>query len=69
MEVMGAVPAGSALRREGAQPGDRLCVSGTPGDAAAGLAFLQERWRPAPEHAEYLYERFYRPTPRLELGA
>jgi thiamine-monophosphate kinase len=43
-------------------------MSGTPGDAAAGLALLQQP-RPRPSgHDRYLIERFLRPTPRVELG-
>jgi len=68
VQVFGALPGDSALLRSGATPGDLVYVSGTPGDAAGGLAFLQERWQPEPEHAEYLLGRFYRPTARLELG-
>ena len=50
------------------QVGDAVYVSGTLGDAAGALAFLQEQWQPAPEHAEYLLDRFNRPSARLDLG-
>jgi thiamine-monophosphate kinase len=68
IQVLGALPGGQALLRGGARPGDQVLVSGTLGDAAAGLAFLQGQWQPSPEHAEYLHRRFYRPEPRLALG-
>jgi thiamine-monophosphate kinase len=38
-------------------------VSGTLGDAAAGLALLQER-----QHDDFLVRRFLRPTARVALG-
>jgi thiamine-monophosphate kinase len=66
--VLGALPQDRALLRSGAAVGDQVLVSGTPGDAAAGLAFLREQWQPQAAHAEYLYQRYYRPTPRLALG-
>ena len=69
VQVLGALPPGLALTRGGAQPGDGLYVSGTLGDAAAGLAVLQGRYRPGLDAAEYLEQRFFRPTPRLALGA
>jgi thiamine-monophosphate kinase len=68
VQVMGALPAGKALLRGGAKVGDGVYVSGTLGDAAGALAFLQEKWQPEPQHAEYLWSRFYRPRARLELG-
>ncbi len=68
VQVLGAVPAGLALRREGAAVGDQLCMSGNPGDAAGGLALLQGEWLPEPEFGEHLYQRFYRPSSRLKLG-
>ena len=66
--LLGHVAGGSALRRAGAAPGDVLFVSGTPGDAAAGLALEQGRLAAAPEASAYLRERFLRPQPRLALG-
>ena len=68
VQVLGALPLDQALTRAGAKPGDRLCVSGTLGDAAAGLAVLEGQWTPDPAHAEYVLARFLRPTPRVSLG-
>jgi thiamine-monophosphate kinase len=68
VQVLGALPLDRALLRGGTSPGDELYVSGTLGDAAAALAFLQGQWQPAPQHAEYLLERFNRPRARIELG-
>jgi len=64
VQALGTVPAGLALRREGAQPGDGVYVSGTLGDAALALALRLEG---APVPAE-LAARLDRPTPRLALG-
>lgn len=71
LTVHGFVPAGSALRRDGARPGDRIVVSGTPGDAAAGLACsLGSALRHTPDDADqrHLLERLNRPLPRVALG-
>jgi thiamine-monophosphate kinase len=66
--LLGWVPAGCALRRSGAAPGDALFVSGTPGDAAAGLALEQGRLT-AEGDCDSLRERFLFPAPRVALGA
>ena len=68
VQVMGAVPADQVLLRSGARPGDRVCVSGTLGDAAAGLALETGGLSVSLENAEYLASRFHRPMPRLALG-
>src|SRR5215510_7190269 len=41
--IVGIVPIGVALERGGGQAGDAIFVTGTPGDAAAGLALEQNR--------------------------
>jgi thiamine-monophosphate kinase len=68
VQVMGALPLDQALLRDGARVGDEVYVSGTLGDAAGGLAFLQEQWQPEPDAAEYLLDRFNRPQARIALG-
>jgi thiamine-monophosphate kinase len=66
--LLGHVPHGTALTRSGARVGDALFVSGTLGDAAAGLALEQGRLTAAADARAYLRERFLLPTPRLALG-
>jgi thiamine-monophosphate kinase len=69
VQILGTVAHGSALRRGGGRAGDILAVSGTLGDAAAGLALRQAA--PAAtrsREAEMLIQRFDYPTPRVELG-
>ncbi len=68
VQLLGHVPRGSALTRGGGAAADVLFVSGTPGDAAAGLALEQGRLAAPPEARAYLRERFLFPTPRLALG-
>lgn len=69
LQIIGLVPSGSALRRDGARVGDLIFVSGTPGDAAAGLALLQASPAGRSSAADhYLRERFLAPTPRVALG-
>lgn len=68
VQVMGALPLEQALLRSGARAGERLCVSGPLGDAAAALAVMEGEWRPGPEAAERILERYNRPRARLALG-
>ncbi len=68
VQVLGHVPRGTAMLRAGGKPGDALFVSGTPGDAAAGLALEQGRLTASDEVSARLRERFLFPTPRVALG-
>ncbi|MGB0204402.1 MAG: thiamine-phosphate kinase [Neptuniibacter sp.] len=66
-QVHGFVPVGKALKRAGAQVGDLICVSGKLGDSRGGLEGLLNGF-PEAEGTEYLNQRFFAPTPRIELG-
>ena len=69
VQILGLVPSGSAIRRSGAGAGDFIFVSGTPGDAAAGLGLIQgKNPKMQSEHDRFLRNRFLTPTPRVELG-
>lgn len=57
--AFGSVPMGTMLRRNGAKAGDLVFVSGTIGDAGAGLSA---------EHSKYLAGRYLVPAPRIVLG-
>lgn len=65
--LLGEVAKEQALRRDGAQPGDVLVVSGTLGASAAGLALLAERLDPR-SGGNLLIAAHLRPNPRLALG-
>lgn len=66
--IMGEVEKGQALRRSGAKVGDEIWVSGTLGDAALALAYLQRRIQMTPHDAAALLPRLHSPTPRVKLG-
>lgn len=67
LTAIGTVPAGRALRRSGARPGDDIWVSGTLGDAALGLRILMGLAVPE-EEAEPFVMRYRLPEPRIALG-
>jgi thiamine-monophosphate kinase len=66
--VHGFVPRGTALRRDGARAGDAVYVSGTLGDAAAGLAVALDDAFAGHAARAVLRARLDRPTPRVALG-
>jgi len=66
--VFGAVPAGQALLRSGAQAGDDLWVSGTLGDARLALEVFRGSTSLAVEAFEAVRARMELPTPRVALG-
>jgi thiamine-monophosphate kinase len=62
--VIGHVAPGQALRRQGAQPGDGIWVTGTIGDAALGLRALRGE---IADPDGFLANRYRLPQPRLGL--
>ena len=66
--IIGEVPFGQALRRSGAQVGDHIWLSGTPGRAAMGLAHLQNRTIQTGSRLDECLAALHRPIPRVELG-
>jgi thiamine-monophosphate kinase len=71
IQAMGTTPVGHALKRDGAQPGDLVYVSGSLGDAAAGLACYRDvhAFSCSQTEREFLVGRYLRPTPRVALGS
>lgn len=61
-------PVAAPVLRSGAQVGDRILVSGRPGEAALGLAVLRSRPDRVRAHAR-MVQAFRRPRPDIELGA
>ncbi|MEO1248037.1 MAG: thiamine-phosphate kinase [Pseudomonadota bacterium] len=63
LQVLGEVPAGEAILRSGAKPGDCLYLTGHPGDAAAGLSEFD-----SDQCSDVLRRRFLRPEARVGYG-
>ena len=67
VQVAGEIKPGDALLRSGASAGESIYVTGSVGDAAAGLSILQSG-APRNDDINYLVQRFARPQARVELG-
>jgi thiamine-monophosphate kinase len=68
VQIIGEVPAGRALRRDGAAAGDDVWVSGALGDAALAVAAGSGRVRLNDAERKACVRRLERPLPRIELG-
>lgn len=66
--VLGEVPVNKALRRDHAQTGDDIWVSGALGDARAALEFLQGDVSLDSSVLDFALSRLQMPQPRVELG-
>lgn len=66
--VMGEVPEGRALRRDGARAGDDVWVSGTPGDARLALEVLRGTLALPGDAFERVRAAMETPQPRVALG-
>jgi thiamine-monophosphate kinase len=68
LTVIGEVPEAEILYRHGARPDDILYVTGTLGDAAAGLRLILGDLSAQDPFAERLKAAHHRPTPFLQAG-
>ncbi len=69
IQAMGLVPDDLAIKRGTAQVGDLIYVTGTMGDAGAGLKLHQsDSVVEYTADQQFLLQRLHRPTPRLEAG-
>ncbi|WP_324779248.1 thiamine-phosphate kinase [Thiobacillus sedimenti] len=66
--AIGEIPPGQALRRNGAQAGDDVWVSGVIGSAAAALAYRQGRLFMEQIDAAKVLPALYLPAPQIALG-
>jgi len=66
--IMGEVPRGKALRRDGAKVGDDIWVSGKLGQAALGLANMQGKFKFYGEVRDECLKALHQPQPRVSLG-
>lgn len=65
----GSVPENHSIQRRGAHVGDKIYVSGTLGDAALGLAILNQTLTLTNlTYREFLISRYHLPQPRIALG-
>lgn len=69
VQIHGWLPADTALRRSGARVGDGIYVSGSLGDAGAGLALAQGRLDCSDQASrDFLQHRLDYPQARIALG-
>ncbi|RKZ77661.1 MAG: thiamine-phosphate kinase [Gammaproteobacteria bacterium] len=71
IQVHGFVDRKKALKRSGAHVGDMIYVTGSLGDAGAGLQLQLQQWDDESldkEDRHYLVQRLEQPTPRLTIG-
>lgn len=68
VSVFGRLPAGQALLRSGARPGDLLCLGGATGEAAAALPLVLGERAAAGEGDAQLLAQYWTPQPQLALG-
>lgn len=68
VHVLGRVPKGQALRRDGARHGDILYLSGCTGEAAAALRAIKGDITVSDETREVLLRRYWQPVPRIHLA-
>lgn len=66
--IFGELPAGAAITRGGALPGDDVWITGSPGQAALGLAHLRGEITLCADDARRCLDALHRPQPRVAFG-
>ncbi len=68
IQIHGLTDPGKAVRRDGAQPGDYIYVSGVIGNGGLAWANLTEGFRIDSPLREKILSRYYRPHSRIDVG-
>lgn len=68
IQLHGLVDKGQCLRRDTAQPGDLIYVTGELGDAGLALSIVDRKDEISPQDFAHLSGRLNRPSPRVKEG-
>lgn len=68
VEAFGFTPFNQALMRSHAKPGDLIYVTGTLGEAALGLQYLQGKVQLSDSDSKSAIAKLNRPEPQIEIG-
>lgn len=68
LQIQGLVPTGTALKRDGAQEGELIYVTGSLGDAGIGLDIIQGKFSIGNKHKAFFLSSLNRPEVSVEAG-
>ncbi len=68
LQIQGLVPTDTALKRDGAQKGDLIYVTGSLGDAGVGLDIIQGKISIGNDHEAFFLNSLNRPEISVEAG-
>jgi thiamine-monophosphate kinase len=68
LQIQGLVPTDTALKRDGAQKGDLIYVTGSLGDAGVGLDIIQGKLSIGNEYEAFFLNSLNRPEISIEAG-
>jgi thiamine-monophosphate kinase len=68
LTALGTCPKDEVVYRSGAQVGDSVFVTGTPGESAGGLGIVRDGVEVPAPHRERLLRRLHRPEPRVSAA-
>ena len=68
IQIQGLIPTGAALKRDGAQKGDLIYVTGTLGDAGVGLDIINGKLSIGEKHEMFFLNSLNRPEVSIDAG-